>query len=132
MFSSKWPKILTFFSHKQLGTMKVQIKLSSDALQAIMNGKRVEGSLGLIPSSNNKSTKIGFRAYNRKPRVRERDRLVCHLEHGWVRESVERIKVYESVPKHLGAMGVGHVLQREAKAATDALLDLELDGLMFC
>jgi hypothetical protein len=28
-------------------------------------------------------------------------------------------------------VGVGHVLQREAKTATDALIDGELDGIMF-
>ena len=97
----------------------------------LVEGKRVEGSLGLMPSSNKKSKMIGFNAYHRKPYKKQPDRLVCHLEHGWVKESVERIKVYESVPKELGAVRVGHVLQREAKTATTALLDCELDKIMF-
>ena len=112
--------------------MKVQIEISNETLQSILNGKRVEGSMRLMPSGNNKSKQtIGFNAYNRKPCKRQHDRLVCHLEHGWVKESVERIKMYESVPKVLGAVGVGHVLQREAKRATEALLDCELDEIMF-
>ena len=57
---------------------------------------------------------------------------MCRLEHGWVRESAERIKMYESVPKNLGALGVGRVLEREAKTAKDALIDCELDEIMFC
>ena len=112
--------------------MKITIEISNETLQTILNGKRVEGSMRLMPSGNNKSKQtIGFKAYNRKPCKRQPDRLVCHLEHGWVKESVERIKVYESVPKVLGAVRVGHVLQREAKRATEALLDCELDEIMF-
>ena len=111
--------------------MKVQIEISNETLQTILNGKRVKGSLGLMPSSNKKSKMIGFNAYHRKPYKKQHDRLVCHLEHGWVKESVERIKVYESVPKELGAVRVGHVLQREAKTASTALLDCELDKIMF-
>ena len=111
--------------------MKVQIEINNETLQTILNGKRVKGSLGLMPSSNKKSKMIGFNAYHRKPYKKQPDRLVCHLEHGWVKESVERIKVYESVPKELGAVRVGHVLQREAKTASTALLDCELDKIMF-
>ena len=111
--------------------MKVEIELSNDTLQAIMNGKRVEGALRLIPSSGNKNMDIVFRAYNRKSGVRRRDRLVCYLEHGRVMESKQRIKVFESVPKRLGAAGVGRVLLREAGDAEAALMDYELDGLMF-
>ena len=126
-----WPAIPNFSSQKNNSIMKVQIEISNETLQTILNGKRVEGSLGLMPSSSKESKQIGFNAYHRRPCKKRPDRLVCHLEHGWVKESVERIKMYESVPKHLGAVGVGHVLQREAKRATEALLDCELDEIMF-
>ena len=126
-----WPAIPNFSSQKNNPIMKVQIEISNETLQTILNGKRVEGSMRLMPSGNKKEQVIGFKAYNRKPCMRRHDRLVCHLEHGWVKESVERIKVYESVPKELGAVRVGHVLQREAKTASTALLDCELDKIMF-
>ena len=98
-----------------------------ELLEQLMMGKRFEGVLYMDKTTG----ALTFKAYNRKPIKRQRDRLVCHLEHGWVKESMERIKVYESVPKNLGAAGVGHVLQREAKTATDALIDYELDEIMF-
>lgn len=99
-----------------------------ELLKQLMNGKRIEGVLYV----DSNTSALTFKAYNRKPIKRQRDRLVCHLEHGWVRESAERIKVYESVPKNLGALGVGRVLEREAKTAKDALIDCELDEIMFC
>ena len=99
-----------------------------ELLEQLVMGKRLAGVLYMDKSTG----ALTFKAYNRKPCKRQRDRLVCHLEHGWVKESAERIKVYESVPKELGAVGVGHVLQRETKTATAALLDCELDELMFC
>ena len=99
-----------------------------ELLEQLVSGKRLEGVLYMDKSTG----ALTFKAYNRKPREPKRDRLVCHLEHGWVKESKERIKVYESVPKVLGAAGVGHVLQRETQRATEALLDCELDAIMFC
>ena len=55
-----------------------------------------------------------------------RDRLIRVLEHGWVKESTERIKVYDSIPKVLGTARVMSVLDREMDTAKDALIDREL------
>lgn len=111
--------------------MKIIIKNQKEVLRKLESGLCVEGSLHPVFREDGKC-EISFVPYNRKPRCcKPDDRLVCRLEHGWVKESAERIKVYESVPKNLGAVGVGHVLQREAKTATDALIDCELDGIMF-
>ena len=101
-------------------------------MQAIMNGKCVEGSLRLQLSSMGTHSDVGFRPYNRKPRVKYRDRMVHRLEHGWVKESKERIKLFESVPKELGTARVLAVIDRETKEAKNALIDLELDMLEFC
>ena len=84
--------------------------------------KRVEGVLFVDKSTG----RITFKAYNRKPIKRMRDRLIRVLEHGWVKESKERIKVYDSIPKVLGTARVMSVLDREMDTAKDALIDREL------
>ena len=84
--------------------------------------KRVEGVLFVDKSTG----RITFKAYNRKPIKRMRDRLIRVLEHGWVKESTERIKVYDSIPKVLGTARVMSVLDREIDTAKDALIDREL------
>ena len=46
---------------------------------------------------------LTFKPYFRKTPRHAKDRLLRYLEHGWVKESSTRIKMYESVPKRLGA-----------------------------
>lgn len=99
--------------------MKKYIEVSIETLQAITNGRRVEGSLGVDESGN-----IAFKAYNRNRQKRVKDRLVCYLEHGWVKESPERIKVFESLPKRLGGVKMAVALDREVDVVTDLLLDM--------
>ena len=84
--------------------------------------KRVEGVLFVDKSTG----RITFKAYNRKPIKRMRDRLIRVLENGWVKESTERIKVYDSIPKVLGTARVMSVLDREMDTAKGALIDREL------
>ncbi len=97
--------------------MKKYIEVSIETLQAITNGRRVEGSLGVDESGN-----IAFKPYNRN-RLRKKDKVICYTEHGWVKESPERIKVYESLPKRLGAVGMAVALDREVDLVTDLLLE---------
>lgn len=93
-------------------------------LGILKKGKRVEGVLFI----DEETGCLSFKAYNRMPRVkRKRDRLIALLEHGWVKESTDRIKVYESVPKELGTPRVMTILDREHMAAKDALIDREID-----
>ena len=97
--------------------MKKYIEVSIETLQAITNGRRVEGSLGVDESGN-----IAFKPYNRN-RLRKKDKVICYTEHGWVKESPERIKVYESLPKRLGGLKMAVALDREVDLVTDLLLE---------
>jgi len=106
--------------------MKKYIELSEEVIACLVIGKRVEGSLRRDAWTG----KLTFKAYNRQPRVRHSDRLIRRLEHGWVKESVERIKVYESIPKEIGTARVMAVIDREAKEAKNALIDREI--IEFC
>ena len=89
-----------------------------------MTGRIVEGRLVLVKTNDGQMT-IEFKAYNRKSKKRKKDRLVCYLEHGWVKESPERIKVFESLPKRLGGVKMAVALDREVDAVTDLLLENE-------
>ena len=97
-------------------------------LEQLMNGKRVEGVLYLDQNTG----KLTFKAYNRQPRIRQRDTLVKKLPWGWVKESIERIKVYGSFPKDYGTATVMGLLDEHAKDAKNALIDRELDIIEFC
>lgn len=103
--------------------MKKYIEISVEALDRLEEGKYVDGSI----HRDKETGKIVFRMFNRKPRIRHRDRLIQLLEHGWIKESTDRIKVYESVPKELGTPRVLTILDREHKAVKDALIDREID-----
>ena len=98
-----------------------------EVMERLVEGKCVEGSL----RRDEWTGKVTFRAYQRQPRERH-ERVVCQLENGWLKESKERIKLFESVPKELGTARVLAVIDRETKEAKNALIDRELDLLEFC
>ena len=96
-----------------------------DALELmtkLMVGKRVEGVLYVDENTGY----LTFKAYNRQSRIREKDRLVKKLPWGWVKESLERIKVYGSFPKDLGTARVMGLLEDHTRDAKNALIDREI------
>ena len=107
--------------------MKKYIEIPLEALERLVEGKCVEGSL----RRDEWTGKITFRAYNRQPCNRYRDRMIRKLEHGWVKESKERIKLFESVPKELGTARLLAVIDREIQEAKGALIEREMDVLDF-
>ena len=99
-----------------------------ELLNKLMNGKRVEGVLYMDTNTG----RLTFKAYNRHPRVREKDQLVKKLPWGWVKESLERIKVFGSFPKDMGTAAVMGLLEEHTLDAKNALIDRELDIIEFC
>jgi hypothetical protein len=94
-----------------------------ELLQRLVSGKRVEGVLYVDGDTG----RLTFKAYNRTClKRRAKDRLIRLLEHGWVKESAERIKVYESIPKNLGTARVMAVLDRESDEVKEAPIDREI------
>ena len=94
----------------------------------LMNGKRVEGVLYLDKDTG----KLTFKAYNRQPHVREKDRLVKKLPWGWMKESLERVKVFGSFPKEMGMAQMMGMLEEHTHDAKSALIERELDHIEFC
>ena len=97
-----------------------------ELLSRLTKGKRVEGVLYLDENTG----KLTFKAYNRLPRVRMKDHLVKKLPWGWVKESMERIKVFGSFPKDYGTATVMGLLDEHAKDAKNALIEREI--IEFC
>ena len=102
--------------------MRKYIELSEEVIARLVCGKCVEGSL----HRDEWTGKVTFRAYQRMPREREKDRLVKKLPWGWVKESLERIKVYGSFPKDLGTARVMGLLEDHTRDAKNALIDREI------
>jgi hypothetical protein len=102
--------------------IKKYIEFAEELLTSLAEGKYVQGAL----YRDEVTGRITFKAYNRKPRIRLKDRIIRYLEHGWVKESADRIKVYESIPKEIGTVRMIGVLDREVKEAKDALIEREI------
>ena len=81
---------------------------AAEMLKRIKGGKRVEGVLFIDKNTG----KLTFRAYNRQCGKRAKDRMLYQMEHGWLKESKERIKLFESVPKGLGRRFISAKKQR--------------------
>lgn len=109
---------------------KVFLKNEEVVMNALKKGLKVEGRLWLEETEDGQLI-ICFQQYDRKPRLYS-DRLIHRLEHGWVKESKERIKLFESLPKELGTARVLAVIDRETREAKNALIDRELDLIEFC
>ena len=102
--------------------IKKYIEFAEEILVKLAEGRYVQG----VMFRDKLTGHIVFKAYNRKPRLRLRDRLIRVLEHGWVKESADNIKVYESVPKKIGTARVMNVLDREGKEVKNALIEWEI------
>ena len=99
--------------------MRKIIELSEEVIARLVCGKCVEGSL----HRDEWTGKVTFRAYQRMPREREKDRLVKKLPWGWVKESIERVKRYSSVPKEMTLAEKLAVLDEENELAKKALIE---------
>jgi hypothetical protein len=96
-----------------------------ELLGRLMSGKRVQGVLYIEEGTG----RLTFKPYYSRGQ-HAKDRLIRPLEHGWVRESKERFKVFHSVPKELGVARVLNVLEREEREVKNALMDWNLIEFM--
>ena len=108
--------------------MKKYIELSDEVIARLVEGKCVEGSL----RRDEWTGKVTFRPYQRLSRIRQKDRLVKKLPWGWVRESLERIKVFGSFPKDYSTAQVMGMLEEHTMDAKNALIERELELIEFC
>jgi hypothetical protein len=95
---------------------KKYIEIPMEVMERLVEGKCVEGSL----RRDKWTGKVTFRAYQRQSRNRY-ERVVCQLENGWLKESPQRYKFYNSVRKDLGRRMVDVVMHRELNTAMEHL-----------
>ena len=106
--------------------VKKYIEIPEEILVRISEGKSVQGGLqrdihtGRLVFNPHDIARYKP-GYQRPPEI-----IIRELEHGRVTETPKRIKVYESIPKKIGIARVMSVLDREIKAAKDALMDREI------
>ena len=93
-----------------------------ELMTRLIAGKRVEGVLYMDEETGH----LTFKAYNRQPRDRH-ERVVCQLENGWLKETPQRYKFYNSVKKELGRRLVDVVMHRELNHAMSVL---EIEEIM--
>ena len=101
MFSSKWPKILTF-SHKSTKGMKMSIEIPDEVLVLLQTGKAIEGTIKM----DLMTCGIRFNAFRRKSRergyVRPADVTLAESVSGWLKRSVKKNKIFVSVNRSMG------------------------------
>ena len=96
--------------------MRKYVEIPFEVIERLVEGKCVGGSL----RRDEWTGKVTFRAYQRQPRQCH-ERVVCQLENGWLKESPQRYKFYNSVRKDLGRRLVDVVMHRELNAAMQVL-----------
>ena len=98
--------------------MIIKVEISEETWARMLTGRRVEGTIGYDKWTGRND----FNAFHRKAK-KLHDKLVKKMPWGWVKESKERFKVYESVPKSLGLEELVLALDDEHKTATEAIID---------
>ena len=93
-----------------------------ELMKLLVDGKRVEGVLYIDQNTG----KLTFKAYNRKPQNKRKDVLVKKLPWGWIKESLERIKVFGSFPKDFCTAQIIELLNEHNQDAKNALIDREI------
>ena len=106
--------------------VKKFIEIPEEILVGLSEGRYVKGSL----HRDQWTGRLTFKAYNRQPRMRPKDKLICPLETGWLKESQQRIKFYSSVKKELGVAEIHNAMDRDLNKAMSALFMEQLDELL--
>lgn len=100
----------------------ITIAVDEKSYARMVAGLRVEGTVGYNPNKG-----MGdLNAFNRKKRVRKKDRLVKKLPWGWVKESLKQLKVFGSFPKDLSLAELIELLNEHARSAKNALIEREI------
>ena len=99
--------------------MKKYIAIDEEVLARLVLGKCVEGRL----FRDKWTGVITFNAYNRQPRVRQKDALLKKTPWGWLKGSAERYKRFSSIPKDLSLVDQLTILNEENELVKQALVD---------
>lgn len=107
-------------------TIKKYIEITEEILIRLAEGKFVEGSL----HRDNITGCIVFNAYNRLSRQpgyqRPKEVLIGETDFGRITETPKKIKIYESLPKRMGADRMLNAIERDVKDMKEAIINREI------
>ena len=88
--------------------MKKTIELTKETYAGIENNKKVPGVIYL----DHETGRLVFKAFNRNKK-RAKDKLICELETGWLKESAQRVKFFSSVKKSIPTSNIRMAMSRD-------------------
>ena len=103
--------------------MKKTIDLTKETYAGIENGKKVPGVIYL----DHETGRLTFKAFNRNKK-RSKDKLICELATGWLKESSQRLKFFSSVKKTLSASKVYDAMDNDLFEAMQVLKGVKNNG----
>ena len=103
--------------------MKKTIDLTKETCAGIEKGKKVPGVIYL----DHETGRLAFKAFNRNKK-RSKDKLICELATGWLKESAQRLKFFSSVKKTLSASKVYDVMDDDLFEAMQVLKGVKNNG----
>ena len=106
--------------------IKKYIEIPEEILVGLAEGRYVEGSL----HRDEWTGRLTFKAYNRQPQKRNKDKMICPLETGWLKESSQRIKFFSSVKKELGVAEINNAMERDLNKAMSELFMTKLAEIL--
>lgn len=108
--------------------MKKTFEISEKTWNLLVEGVSVQGGIKLVKKGRKRM--LVFTAHDlaryKKDYQRQPDRLIKCLDFGWLKESAERVKMHDSIPKKLGTARIINILERELLMAKEALIDQEI------
>ena len=85
-----------------------KIFIQDDVIKNVKKGKCIDGSIRIDAETG----QLTFKAYNRQSR-RQKDKLICELETGWLKESAQRVKFFSSVKKTIPTSNIRMAMSRD-------------------
>ena len=100
--------------------------MPEEILVGLSEDRYVKGSL----HRDEWTGRLIFKAYNCQHRKRPKDKMICPLESGWLKESQQRIKFFSSVKKELGVAEIHNAMERDLNKAMSAMFMEKLHEIL--
>ena len=98
-------------------TMKKYVEFSDEALECLLTGKAVVGTLKMDLMTR----QVSFNMFNRKPRHRAKDLILHETTSGWLKKSVKKFKIFVSANNRMERERAATEILRQAKELADHL-----------
>ena len=119
------------FTYKFDTIMIIKVEIEDKTYARMLEGKRVEGTIGYDLWTGKKD----FKAFNRKSRepgyVKPKDIMLYETASGWLKESAKKFKIFVSANKGMGRHRSSTEILRQAIEVTEYLRNTKtIDEIM--